>query len=739
MFIQQVKKGTKLALTAALAFAMTACSSSTPKEETVEPVSILCPTGAPALSIQGAADLEDVSIEYVDGSDLLTSELAKEDGEYDIIVAPTNLGAKVYSESESYNLDAVLTWGNLYLVGPEGIDLKTASIAAFGQNAVPGLVFNQVEEEGLNVTWYSSAAEAQQALLTGQQQVALLAQPVAQATVAKAKENGKEMTEDRADHIGKISYNDRSSYRRGLLNSGVNIEYQANNFILSAVTGYQNLNDRMFLDQDFTERDIFNIEQKQRANTISEEIVLKAKPGKRWQWATGAFGFYQWLHTTGPVLFKEEGVKSVIENNANAAFEEVSAKPGAPTMGMTVYNPTLSVGGTFDTPTLSGALYHQSTFNNLFIEGLSVTAGLRLDYEKISMKYNSLSTPIDFGFDFHLAMGPNQINLSDQNMKAPASFVGKLSTDYVQLLPKFAIQYEWKNQNNVYATVTRGYRSGGYNIQMFSDLSQTELKNSMMNAIKESPTIGQDATWGKTIINMMNQMVPTKEIDVKASTTYKPEYSWNYEVGSHLTLWEGRLWADVAAFYMDTRDQQLSQFAESGLGRITINAGKSRSYGAEAALRASVTKELSLNVSYGYTYATFTDYVITEEQKDGTFKVTADYNGKDVPFVPKHTLNIGGEYAITCSPRSIFDRIVFQANYNAAGRIYWTEQNDVSQSFYGTLNWRTNLEIGDAMISFWARNFLNKEYAAFYFETMNKGFMQKGRPMQFGVDLRCRF
>ena len=48
-----------------------------------------------------------------------------------------------------------------------------------------------------------------------------------------------------------------------------------------------------------------------------------------------------------------------------------------------------------------------------------------------------------------------------------------------------------------------------------------------MNAIKESPTIGQDATWGKTIINMMNQMVPTKEIDVKASTTYKPEYSWN--------------------------------------------------------------------------------------------------------------------------------------------------------------------------------------------------------------------
>ena len=94
---------------------------------------------------------------------------------------------------------------------------------------------------------------------------------------------------------------------------------------------------------------------------------------------------------------------------------------------------------------------------------------------------------------------------------------------------------------------------------------------------------------------------------------------------------------------------------------------------------------------------------------------------------------------LICSSRSIFDRVVFQANYNAAGRIYWTELNDVSQSFYGTLNWRANLEKGNAMISFWARNFLDKDYAAFYFETMNKGFMQKGRPVQFGIDLRCRF
>ena len=164
--------------------------------------------------------------------------------------------------------------------------------------------------------------------------------------------------ETRPEYIGKIANNERSGYRRGLLNSGINIEYQARNFILSAVTGYQNLNDRMFLDQDFTEKDIYTLEQKQRANTISEEITFKSKPGNNWQWATGVSGFYQWLHTTGPVQFGQEGVRSVIEDNANEQFENITAgNPRAPKMHMNINNQGLAVGGSFDTPILNGAIF----------------------------------------------------------------------------------------------------------------------------------------------------------------------------------------------------------------------------------------------------------------------------------------------------------------------------------------------------------------------------------------------
>lgn len=545
------------------------------------------------------------------------------------------------------------------------------------------------------------------------------------------KVNEEERKEDtRKDKIGLISYNDESSYYRNLLNASVNIEYQAQNFILSAVTGYQHLKDRMFLDQDFTEKDIFNLEQKQKLNTISEEIVFKSKPGRRWQWATGAFGFYQWLHTSGPVLFKRQGVEEMIEDKANENFPN---SPMAPSMKMTINNETLNIGGSFDTPSLSGAIYHQSTFNDLFVKGLSATVGLRLDYEKTSMKYRSISEPIDF--DFSISMQRPPLNLSDQHMKAPSTFIGELSNDYLQLLPKFALQYEWKKGNSVYATVSRGYRSGGYNIQMFSDLAQTEFQRNMMSTIKENEKI-DDPQYGAMIDKMIDGMMP-EAVDVKAATSYKPEYSWNYEAGAHLTLLESRLWADLAAFYMDTRDQQVAKFSENGFGRITINAGKSRSYGAEAAIRAAITDALGLNVSYGYTYATFTDYVT--EKKQGKEKVDVSYNGNYVPFVPKHTLSVGAQYIFRIAPRHWLDRVQINANYNAAGRIYWTEENNVSQAFYGTLNGRVSLEKGNGVLAFWVRNALDKEYQAFYFESMGNGFMQKGRPMQLGVDVRCRF
>lgn len=490
------------------------------------------------------------------------------------------------------------------------------------------------------------------------------------------------------------AYNNESTYYRGLFNTSLNAEYQAEHFVISSVTGVQNLNDRMFIDQDFSPKDYFTLEQKQKQTTLTEEVILKSRGNKRWEWVTGAFGFYQWLTTDAPVTFGADGV---------GMLQSYMDKGMPASMKAEILDKTLPVDGSYNTPTLGAAVFHQSTFNDLLVEGLSATVGLRLEYEKIKITHDthtSLNVQMSRG---GVAMGP-PINM-------PYLVDGKESEDYLQLLPKFALKYDFDKTNNIYASVSRGYRSGGYNIQMFSDIIQEKMRSKP----------GQDLG-----------------LDIKNAITYKPEYSWNYEVGTHLTLWKGKLWVDLTAFYMDTQNQQVARFADSGLGRITVNAGKSRSYGAEAALRANLTDALSLTTSYGYTYAVFSDYVTNRKNAEGKL-VEVDYNGQYVPFVPKHTLNVGAQYIFKMAANCWLDRVQLNANYSAAGRIYWTEDNSVSQAFYGTLNGRVSLEKGPGAIAFWVRNALDKQYQAFYFESMGNGFMQRGRPMQLGVDLRCRF
>ncbi|WP_298070815.1 hypothetical protein [uncultured Faecalibaculum sp.] len=169
--------------------------STEPKDTQKEPAvsettRILTPTGAPALGVLfGTLDNPDTTVEYTEGTDLVTAELAKKDGDYDVIVAPVNLGLKAYSASGTYKCAGVLTWGNLYMIGTgeDSLSNPETEVALFGESAIPGMVYNAVEAAQVQAqpSWYPSVAEASQSLLSGQSQSALLAEPAASAAMAK--------------------------------------------------------------------------------------------------------------------------------------------------------------------------------------------------------------------------------------------------------------------------------------------------------------------------------------------------------------------------------------------------------------------------------------------------------------------------------------------------------------------------------------------------------------------------
>ncbi|MFQ6794095.1 hypothetical protein [Thomasclavelia sp.] len=192
-----MKKLFKYLVCLTLLLAIAGCTGGSSDES--DSVKILCPTGAPSLAF--VSEYENITkegkIDFVDGSDQLVAELSKDDSEYDIIVAPINLGANLISNKQTdYKIQAVITWGNLYLVGTSEDALNgSGELALFGEGAVPQLIVEATNlETSLTPTYYQSATLVQQQLLAGNVQAGLLAEPLASATIAKAKQNGIELS-----------------------------------------------------------------------------------------------------------------------------------------------------------------------------------------------------------------------------------------------------------------------------------------------------------------------------------------------------------------------------------------------------------------------------------------------------------------------------------------------------------------------------------------------------------------
>jgi outer membrane receptor protein involved in Fe transport len=213
--------------------------------------------------------------------------------------------------------------------------------------------------------------------------------------------------------------------------------------------------------------------------------------------------------------------------------------------------------------------------------------------------------------------------------------------------------------------------------------------------------------------------------DEASVTTYDPEYSWNYEVGTHLHFLDRRLLVDVSAFWIECRDQQLTVFPEgTTTGRMMSNAGKSRSRGVEASLQWRTQWGLQLTGAYGYTNAKFKEY------NDGK----VDYSGKYLSYAPQHTASASASYTIGVNGK-LLDAIVLGVNYRGAGRIYWDEMNSHSQDFYSLLGASVELRKGDFSLSLWGQNLTDTKYNTFYFKSVGNSFFSYGKPRVLGVTL----
>lgn len=535
--------------------------------------------------------------------------------------------------------------------------------------------------------------------------------------------------------LGKICQNRPSRYRRNLFNVGLGVEHRLQYLTLTSTTSYQHLNDRLFMDQDFTSLDLFSLEQRQYMHTLSEEIALKSShSNNRWQWATGLFAMYQYLRTTCPVTFYGDGV-SYLNNQINSSMPENMG------INLLLTDETLPFNAQLITPLFNAALFHQSSIR--LIKNLTLTLGLRLDYDYQELRLTSgTATPINYNFNMSML---SRLYPNGKDLTADPSFCGNHYHNSWQVLPKGAFNYELPNKlGNAYFSVTKGYRSGGYNIQSYSEQSQTALQRSIMLGVKDfsTTTISQmtlpDETKQKALDGMTSALEHyTPSAPQIRNLYYKPEYTWSYELGFHHSLIKKALQLDFCCFFMKTRNQQIARFSENGFGREMVNAGSSRSRGLEMSLQSFLfNNQLSISATYGYTHAIFTAYHLGTETSSSS---VIDYTGNRVPYVPRHTFNIVANYTQPLK-NNFVKSVAVGGNVKGAGDIVWDEANSFSQNFYATLDLRFCINMAkEISLELFARNLTATHYTTFAFDSMNRRFAQYGNPRHFGADITWKF
>ena len=481
-----------------------------------------------------------------------------------------------------------------------------------------------------------------------------------------------------------VAYNDEGSYRRLSAVEGFRLRWSGDAVVFDGNASLQLLLDDMRMDQDYTPASIFTLRQRERSGAATAELrARRADAGAAWQPQTGFFAMYRLNGSHSPVTFKRDGIEQLILGNANA---HIPAEIGY----LDIPDESFPVVSDFLIGTWNAALFHESVYNT---GKWQLTAGLRLDYEGGLMDYDCLTT-------LHYQFLPY--------MQTPRAFSqpyrGRLAHHRVELLPKVSVLYNASEHVKLYAAATRGYRAGGFNTQIFSDILQSKMMNGVMAD--------------------MGVYLDRPHVSVSADNTeYNPETAWNWEIGLRTRF--GSFKAEVNAYYIAVRNQQLTVFPPGqNTGRMMANAARSRSVGTEAQLEWR-PGDFRSAVAWSWCDARFIDY------NDGQ----ADYSGNRLPYVPLHTLyaNVGYSFHFGDS------RLDLDASVRGAGPFAWNEANSLEEPFRPRFDARIGLAFPKWELFLRGENLADTPVNAFYFKSMGNEFIARSKPRILTLGINVKF
>lgn len=503
------------------------------------------------------------------------------------------------------------------------------------------------------------------------------------------------------DETQNIVFNEGNQYKRALFSDGLVIQYIYDKIIFNSITGYQFLYDKTEFDADYTANKFLLMEGEKTEHALSHEFAFRstARETRKYNWKAGLFFYFKHSTIDRPITYYKEGIEQIFCKKLNDKIQEK-----VPLGRINIDGDQLKIDNHFETPTVGVAAYHQS---EITVDKWDFAAGIRFNYEHVSIDYLNQNLINYAGEGIHDTK-KKELKTHDYGTKELSEFV---------ILPKIAAQYNLNKLNNLYATVSRGQKAGGYNVLLFSDIIQTQ----MINGINKELNISGDRS------DLIKH-------DYSDEILYDPEKCWNFEIGGHFLSTEKNWNINFALFYILGQDQQIFTFPMGkNMGSLIVNADKTRSLGGELSINYTYVNPETKNIfniigSYGYAHAKFLEF-----EHNGI-----DFSNKRLPFAPSNTIGLNACYTFSVDRPGI-KTLAFNMVMNGTGKIYWDTENKYSQQFYTTFDAGITYNWKELYVRAWMRNLANKTYDTYQFSNLGNQFCQKGKPRQIGISVTYKF
>ena len=429
----------------------------------------------------------------------------------------------------------------------------------------------------------------------------------------------------------------------------LDIEQDLGGVQLQSITAYRKSHYTIGFDTDLTPTPAQTLTYSLLADRqFSQELKLQSDAASKIQWVIGAYYF-----------------------NADAELDPNVLRLGGPAIPPPPAPPITGISGYSKLTTRAWAGYAQATVP--LGDRTKLTGGFRYSTERRTIFSTQAATLIN-GFVIN-PFGPNVSQ--HETFSAPTWRV--------------SLDHKLDNNNMIYASYNRGFKSGGYNAR---------------NA---------------------------------AAPAFKQEQLDAYEVGIKSDLFDRVLRVNAAGFYYKYRNIQVSRFELNNI--FIYNGAGAEIYGLDLDLELRPTRGLTIDGGVSVLHDRFTSFPdadrYTPNPLGGSIRSTVSAKGNRLPITPDATLNLNVHYMReTKSGTWSFD---VGGYYNSG--FFGQPDNVLKQDAYALLDasigWKsTDKRFG---VRIWGKNLTDHPVATALGQSDTSAIVQYDAPRTYGITLSTEF